>query len=140
VRSACLILGQIPNESHQRIHVLLELQVAPRVVALLNGSTTFHRAALRLLGNLLTGSDLQTQKLLDLQVFSIRVSVLFQNYAIIETRFCRRFMSSNISSLQVKIVKPSQQQVGLFQMSRQDRLCIFNVLWKLVRCKLKSTY
>jgi hypothetical protein len=69
VQDACWALSYISDGPNNRIQAVLDTGIGPRIVELLCSRTTsIQTPALRVVGNIVTGDDTQTQLMIDLNI------------------------------------------------------------------------
>ena len=98
VSDACWALSYISDGSNERIQAVLDSGCAPRIIQLLGAVTdsSIQAPTLRLVGNIMTGNDAQTQEVVDLGVLPILVSLLDHTKKNVQKEACWSF--SNVAS------------------------------------------
>ena len=76
VTHACWALSYLSDGPNDRIEAVLQAGVARRLVELLQNETTALTPALRTVGNIATGNDVQTQRIIDLNVLPALLKLL----------------------------------------------------------------
>ncbi|ANM66161.1 ARM repeat superfamily protein [Arabidopsis thaliana] len=78
---ACWALSYLSDNSNDKIQAVIEAGVVPRLIQLLgHSSPSVLIPALRTIGNIVTGDDLQTQMVLDQQALPCLLNLLKNNY------------------------------------------------------------
>jgi hypothetical protein len=94
VVDACWALSYISDGSNDRIQAVIDTGVCPRLVQLLGPAAS--PAVLRTIGNIVTGDDMQTQVIIDLNVLPTLLWLLDHPKKIIRKETC--WMISNITA------------------------------------------
>ncbi|CAN1196476.1 Importin subunit alpha-1b [Linum perenne] len=78
---ACWALSYLSDGTNDKIQAVIEIGVCPRLVELLmHPSATVLIPALRTVGNIVTGDDMQTQCMIDHQVLPVLLNLLSNNH------------------------------------------------------------
>ncbi|CAH1426340.1 unnamed protein product [Lactuca virosa] len=78
---ACWALSYLSDGTNDKIQAVIEANVCPRLVELLNrASPTVLIPALRTVGNIVTGDDMQTQYIINLQALPCLLNLLIGNH------------------------------------------------------------
>lgn len=98
VSDACVALSNISDGSNERIQAVLDSGCAIRVVQLLGAvpDDKIQAPTLRLVGNIMTGNDSQTQSVIDLGVLPVLLELLDHSRKNVRKEVCWTF--SNVTS------------------------------------------
>ncbi|GAB2281734.1 hypothetical protein Dimus_016303 [Dionaea muscipula] len=78
---ACWALSYLSDGTNDKIHAVIEAGICPKLVELLlHPSPTVLIPALRTVGNIVTGDDMQTQIIIDYQALPCLLNLLTNNY------------------------------------------------------------